>query len=302
MDESWPFRIGSKLPRRRSTEQTASDFIRKNCFDLQNSESETLDPEDFKDVFGGPPRSVILRQHSGDFSGCFYEEIFRTPEFKVPARKGRNLPSFQIPAPARGDNRLREGFYEDIFGSGEDRRSRSRSKSNSSSVLSSEDLSPLRPSIADDSGFISFGSKLRPIVIPSRQSAKSTFSREQSRQMSSNFTQSTRPSYMEFQFTEPGSHFGSSSPETINIGPGSYLSIKRSVDDLDLDSSFSEISSLDGRARIQEKASREQEEEEQEEAELLSSYVIEISSERKEEKEEAVAIDEAIAWAKETWI
>ncbi|XP_077221103.1 uncharacterized protein LOC143854870 [Tasmannia lanceolata] len=300
MDETWPVRIGSKLPRQRSTEQTTSDFMRKSCYDLRNSEPETLDPEDFNDVFGGPPRSVFLRQNSGNSSASFYDEIFRPAEFEVPARNGRNLPEFSIPA--RG--RQNEGFYDDIFGSGKDRRSRSRSKSNSSSVLSSEDLSPL---CSED--FSSFASKLRPILIPSRQSSKSTFSREQSRRVNS--TPSTRPSFMEFQFTEAHSseQFTTSqvgfsqcipSPETINLEPSSYQSLKTSVNNLDIDSPSSEISSLeldiDARAGIREKASQEKE---LEEAELLSSYVIEIRFDRKEDKEEAVAVDEAIAWAKE---
>ncbi|KAL6991551.1 hypothetical protein U1Q18_009663, partial [Sarracenia purpurea var. burkii] len=169
MDESWTMGMGvatrlkpkPSLPRRRSTEETSA---RRAVF---GAESEAPHPEDFSDVFGGPPRTVLLRQ----FSTCdlnrsptpFYEEIFRKPEAVVPARTGRNLPVFRIPA----SRERSQEFYSDIFGKEDDvRRSRSRSKSksksksksNSSSVLSSEELSPLP--VADDGSFWSFSSKL----------------------------------------------------------------------------------------------------------------------------------------------
>ncbi|OVA07082.1 hypothetical protein BVC80_5419g1 [Macleaya cordata] len=193
MDESWRMRMGSSnLPRRRSTEESSSDrMMRRNVFGLNcnNSDSESttlLDPENFNDVFGGPPRSIVSRQFSGDLitagnksnnNTTFYEEIFRSSEFVAQAKNnnnGRKLPGFRIPPRIGGGGggsgdgggfRRSDGFYDDIFGSdNEDRRSwRSElksnklnysksSKSNSSSVLSSEDLSPLRPSIAEDFG------------------------------------------------------------------------------------------------------------------------------------------------------
>ncbi|XP_058071542.1 uncharacterized protein LOC131220743 [Magnolia sinica] len=307
MDDSWHLRIGSDLARRKSTDP-GSDFSCPTRSSL--SESETLDPADFQDVFGGPPRSVFFRQHSGDFSSSFYDEIFRSAtESDAPARRGRNLPVFQIPA---APCRRNDGFYDDIFGSGEDRRSRSRSKSNSSSVLSSEDLSPLRPSGADDGGFASFASKLRPIIIPCRQSSSSStaMSNDQKKQGTAGVP-CTRTSFAEFQFAEPASderflksHFGFSqhmpSPETITVKPDSYPSVKITVDDLETDSPSSDISSVgpgpDARNKIQDQSMQESEEE----AEFIGSYVIEILSDRREEAaEEAVAIDEAIAWARE---
>jgi hypothetical protein len=165
MDDSWRMRMGMapSLPRRRSVEDTSS---RRSLF----GHAGTLDADDFADVFGGPPRSVLQRKFSGDFSNSngFYEEIFRKPDFVTPAtRGGRSLPAFRIPA--RSD-----GFYSDIFGSDDDRRrSRDRSqptskaKSNSSSALSSEELSPLRPAIGDDVALSSFASKLRYRTITS---------------------------------------------------------------------------------------------------------------------------------------
>lgn len=166
--------------RRRSTE----DFSHRRH---QSSESSLLDPDDFKDVFGGPPRTVISRQYftaGGDdylprsSSTSFYEEVFRPMEkigsVHVPVRRGRNLPEFRIPAEkgSRKSN-LFEGFYSDIFGWNEAEvtrsrtRSRSKSKNSSSSVLSSEDLSPLRSAIGGGGGNIGdrdvslFASKLR---------------------------------------------------------------------------------------------------------------------------------------------
>lgn len=184
MDESWRMRMGMpSLPRRRSTEDASSkQFIFSRGGGGGGEEAETLDPEDFADVFGGPPRSVLMRKFSGDFfknNGEFYGEVFRPPEFVTPADKdGRSLPAFRIPV--RGGGGGGGGFYGDIFGSEDDldRKSRersrpnskakSKSKSNSSSVLSSEDLSPLhRPVIGDDVALSSFVSKLRLVSVRS---------------------------------------------------------------------------------------------------------------------------------------
>ncbi|KAJ0884102.1 hypothetical protein HanPSC8_Chr10g0429471 [Helianthus annuus] len=71
MDESWRIRMGAtttataakqpnNLPPRRSPENTN----RNNG----GYGYETLYPEDFDDVFGGPPRSVLARQFSCDGS------------------------------------------------------------------------------------------------------------------------------------------------------------------------------------------------------------------------------------------
>lgn len=160
----------SNLPRRR---RSTEDITHR-----QSSEGSIMEPEDFKDVFGGPPRTVMSRQFSTSTDNdyfprySFYEEIFRPideinqnsgHDFSV--RSGRNLPEFRIPA-GRKSNRF-EGFYGDIFGWNEEevKRSRTRSKTSSSSVLSSEDLSPLRPAIGGgnlgDGDVSLFASKLR---------------------------------------------------------------------------------------------------------------------------------------------
>ncbi|KAJ4967159.1 hypothetical protein NE237_019008 [Protea cynaroides] len=104
--------------------------------------------------------------------GSFYEENFRLLESLVATKYGRSLPAFRIPSAWKGGVggfRRRDGFYDDIFGSNDDRRLRSLSKSetksklklNSLSVLSAEDLSPLPLPISEDVGFSSFTSKLR---------------------------------------------------------------------------------------------------------------------------------------------
>ncbi|MQL81703.1 hypothetical protein Taro_014169 [Colocasia esculenta] len=162
MDESWRIPIGSAVPRRRSTEQT------------RRLDVGDLDPDDFRDVFGGPPRTVLLRQFSGgDIASpsssssstasyfdrlhryhqsgssqrrpSFYEEVFRRqcPESHQ-AKIGRRLPDLTIPSATPGGRarRAEDDEFYDIFGWESERRSRTRSrqsKSNSSSVLSSED-------------------------------------------------------------------------------------------------------------------------------------------------------------------
>ncbi|XP_010275900.1 PREDICTED: uncharacterized protein LOC104610806 [Nelumbo nucifera] len=333
MDESWRMRMGFNVPRRRSTEETSADRLRRSYSGIGSSHSDTLDPEDFNDVFGGPPRTIFSRQFSGSFSNrvdYFYEEIFQSPEFVTPANRGRNLPVFRIPTSRRGTggagvgiSRRTDGFYDDIFGSDEDRRPRSRSKSkptsksksksNSSSVLSSEDLSPLRPSIAEDIVFSSFASKLRPINVRCQRNSPSAMIEEQQKKPGTSATPSTHLSYTDFQYTEQdftdtlkSSNFGFSrrvsSPETIvSVEPKSYQSIKVSVDDLETDSPSSVVSSLcqgpDAEARIQGKLF--QDEVEHEDEEIVSSYVIEITSDKREGTGDSVAIDEAIAWAKE---
>lgn len=95
------------------------------------------------------------------------------------------------------------------------------------------------------------------------------------------------------------------SPETISLDPNSYRSIKTPMDDLELNSPTSVVSSLC--QDVEAKASKIQddrfgeEEMEQVEDEVMSSYVIEINVDNREGTEEALGVDEAIAWAKETF-
>lgn len=283
------------FPSRKSTESNPS--IKASLF-FNGCAAQTLDTaDDFSDVFGGPPRSVLTRNFSGDFTrstGAFYEEMFHPPDFVAPAPKGgKSLPAFRIPA-------KNEGFYSDIFASEADdlRRSRDRSrsnskaKSNSSSVLSSEELSPA----GEDAALSSFASKLRPINVACKwnsneqrnQGHMPPFPCNQfaENEYSSNF----RGSYNDFSGQ-------ACSPETISLDPNSFPSIRVSRDDLELNSPASPASSL-----CQEPEARPDTATEDEEDEVMSSYVIEINSDcYRQVTNEAVSIDEAIAWAKEKY-
>ncbi|XP_061350445.1 uncharacterized protein LOC133295616 isoform X2 [Gastrolobium bilobum] len=316
MDESWRMRIGltSGLPRRRSMEDRLSSRSRRSVFAGSGaSESETLDPHDFADVFGGPPRSLLVHKFSR--SSSFYEEIFRPPEFTspAPAKGGRSLPVFRIPA-------KNQGFYSDIFGSDDDRRSRERSgrqsqgksKSNSSSALSSEDLSPLRPANGDDVVLSAFVSKLRPINVPCRWNSSTMMPEEHPIKQGRSLFPCNGHSFDihceddEYRENFKSSHLGFSrrvsSPETISLESNSYQSIKVSVDDWELNSPFSAVSGLcqehDAKSSVHDHVHPELVIE-MDDDEVMSSYVIEINSDLREGNCGSAAIDEAIAWAKE---
>lgn len=93
-------------------------------------------------------------------------------------------------------------------------------------------------------------------------------------------------------------------PETISVEPNSYGSIKVSIDDLELNSPSSAVSSVcqapEAKPRIpDDELLQGQETEQEDDDEVMSSYVIEITPDRREGTDEADALDEAIAWAKE---
>ncbi|KAF3449980.1 hypothetical protein FNV43_RR06059 [Rhamnella rubrinervis] len=323
MDESWRMRMGMPtpaLPRRHSTEHAPT---RRSLF---SDSEDALDPEDFADVFGGPPRSVLWRKPSGDFANSassFYEEIFRPPDFGNPSVSGgRSLSAFRIPV------RTSDGFYSDVFGSDDERRSRersrpnskakSKSKSNSSSVLSSEELSPLRPVFGDDVALSSFASKLRPINVPYRWNSITMMPTEEN--ISKKQTQfMENDDHSDNYFIRSSYNFGFSrrvsSPETISLEPNSYQSVKLSVDDFDhdhLNSPSSAVSSIYQETEAKSGIDHDdddhhhdvpeaQQEDDDDDDEVISSYVIEINSDYRDQGAvcDAVGIDEAIAWAKE---
>ncbi|KAI3965730.1 hypothetical protein MKX01_010687 [Papaver californicum] len=378
MDESWRMRMGlNNLPRRRSTEETSSDrLMRRNNNNNNNSriiigDSETssstttasLDPENFSDVFGGPPRSIISRQFSsGDLitgnlktnTATFYEEIFRSSEY---VDRSKNNGKKILPSKKK---KIDSGFYDDIFGSDdEDKRGskwkspsseysinkKKNMKTNSSSVLSWEgDLSPLRPSIAEDGVFFeTFTSKLRPVNIPGRRPyASSMLVDEQHKKgaasdypwinsnhenhnnqhdyimnvSNNNHNHNRMNSSTRFVFSH-----GISSPEAISIDPNSRTSSSFASNNVPKENSnpgespssvvslqreyyptFGHTLKATNRHHYQDYKMSPQEEEDHEEV-IRSSYVIEISPERKREtridRRESVGIDEAIAWAKE---
>ncbi|KAL0407513.1 UNVERIFIED_CONTAM: Auxilin-related protein 1 [Sesamum latifolium] len=154
-------------PPRRSTDDSTS-YLPHDPFN----------PQHFTDVFGGPPRTILSRQFSTNYPRSsssmpfFHQDIFQQQEKASPppvCRSGRSLPQFSIPSWKQWSgernqrNRQSDGFYNDVFGWDDESvvKSRSRSKT-SSSALSSEELSPLRPAVSDD-GYDSislFASKL----------------------------------------------------------------------------------------------------------------------------------------------
>ncbi|KAM7271269.1 hypothetical protein ACFE04_030483 [Oxalis oulophora] len=306
-----------------------------------NVSSTMLDVDDFCDVFGGPPRRMLAKKlFSGEFN--FYEEIFKLPEFGSPAtsKGGRSLTAFRIPArdvgfefnadvirtsspaPASEASSMVDGGS---YGGGYGWRSRNRSpgtsksKSNSSSALSSEELSPLRPVAGDDVSISSFASKLRPLNVPSRWDSPAKMP-EKRVQMPS--PPCNRPSFMDYQSAESDyadstfnktSCYGYtqhvSSPETITPQPESYHhSNKKSVDNLELNCPSTPASSLcqeplETKVGLDEH-NRYQEDDMESESddEIMSSYVIEITSNHcREGSAEELSIDEAIAWAKEKY-
>ncbi|XP_042520383.1 uncharacterized protein LOC122093901, partial [Macadamia integrifolia] len=197
----------------------------------------------------------------------------------------------------------------------DDRRSRSRSKSeksksksNSSSVLSSEDLSPLRPPIAvEDVGFSSI--QLRPINVPFRRNSSSVTPEEHQKSNGISAipnTQFTKKiSNESFRSTYSGFSRRVPSPETVTCEPISYQRTKMFVDTVEdtSDSPRSAISSIckepEGKlCTVLDKELDEQEEED----EVMSSYVIEISTTSDKMEETNGIVDEAIAWAREKFL
>ncbi|KAL9354596.1 hypothetical protein Peur_052566 [Populus x canadensis] len=95
-----------------------------------------------------------------------------------------------------------------------------------------------------------------------------------------------------------------SSPETISdLEPHSYRCLRVSLDDLELNSPSTPVSSLCHEPEAEKVGvqcnTMLEEEMEQDEDEVTSSYVIEKNSNHRGGTGKAVSIDEAIAWAKE---
>ncbi|MED6147876.1 hypothetical protein PIB30_047992 [Stylosanthes scabra] len=313
MDESWRMRMGftADLPRRRSMEERSSSRTWPSIFAGDSaSETETLDPDDFADVFGGPPRSLLA--HKLAKTSSFYEEIFRPSEFASQAlvKGGRSLPVFRIPAKS-------DAFYRGVFGSDDERKSRDRSrsqsmaksKSNSSSALSSEDLSPLRPAVGDDVALSVFASKLRPINVPCRWNSCIMMPEEhpikQGKPLFHCYDQSFEVQYQDieckgnFKSSQFGLSRKVSSPETISLGSNSCQTMK-ATDDFELSSPFSGVSGLCQEPdHVLPELVIETDDDDDDDDEVMSSYVIEVNSGTREEHCGSEAIDEAIAWAKE---
>ncbi|XP_016435663.2 uncharacterized protein LOC107761886 isoform X1 [Nicotiana tabacum] len=330
MDESWRIKMGMPFTTTTTTKTSLPSRLSMEATTRRRREisgDSELDPEDFSDVFGGPPRSVLQRQFSAcdDYtrpSNLSYDEMFRSQASMAPARCYRNFPEFKIPV-EKGGRRFDHGFYGDIFGCNEEeemmRRSRTRSgsksKASSSSALSSEDISPLRPAIGgecyDDISF--FATKLRPINVPTGwNSTRMMYEEYQGLQGTPVF--SCHPPYYntknehneDFRSNNLAFNQRNSSPESIGMNPISSSNHKVSTNAFELNSPSSIVSSSLCKEHDDSIACRDQhnmsqlETSEQDEDEIMSSYVIEVNPDYGEgSAEEENAVHEAIAWAKE---
>lgn len=174
MDESWRCTMGAVLPRQRSSDGQHG----------AGTGHQGLAPDDFRDVFGGPPRTVLLSSFYGDTAADYHAAAGHGGQYPHNYSYGGATDAF-----CRRDGRSKmppaavpteEGFFDDIFGARtrHAQRSRSRSKSTkSSSVVSSDEFGSGRSAFRSvatgggrgDAALSSFASKLRPIAIPSRR-------------------------------------------------------------------------------------------------------------------------------------
>ncbi|XP_047969188.1 J domain-containing protein required for chloroplast accumulation response 1-like [Salvia hispanica] len=245
----------------------------------------------FTDVFGGAPRSIF--SHHLSAASCFYDDIFWPTEKPASAaaqlvrRRGRNLPLFDIPSLQQvsidRSSRQRSGFFSDIFGWDATKMMswRSRSKTNSSSVLSSEELSPVRFPVSDDVSLLA--SKLRPINIKTKWD-----SHHKKQPLFSNMD-------CENEFLEK--LWGSKEiEENLDIEQMKFRVTEN--DDVQFNSPSSAISNAESCEIIDEEMEMEMEIKIDED-ELMSSYVIELDSCSRDTAYESTDVDEAIAWAKD---
>ncbi|KAI3800760.1 hypothetical protein L1987_28854 [Smallanthus sonchifolius] len=246
MDESW------RMPPRRSPEHA-------------NAYNQALHPDDFDDVFGDPPRTVLSRQFSveGRSTSFVFEDIFRksTRCTELGGRSDRTLPEFRIPESKTGRRLSEEEFYSDIFGNSRRSRSRSisqtnsnsKSKSNSSSILSSEDFSPFRPPVLDDDdvSFSSFAAKLRPINVSSKWNT--TKKMHEVQDSPCNFESFEGDYIHKFKGCYSGLSQRVSSPDITTFRPNTYTTVKESTEDLQVNSPASIASSLDVTPKIKRK-------------------------------------------------
>nr|XP_009394008.1 PREDICTED: uncharacterized protein LOC103979560 [Musa acuminata subsp. malaccensis] len=278
------------MMKRESWRKSAGSLAGKEA---RRNRKNSLDPDDFRDVFGGPPKSVLLRRFAGDLSAY---------------RRTRPSPlSDEVLQPSAGTRRTsvrtETGFYDDIFGSHGDLRSArgSRSKSSESpSILSSEHVSPSirgESTPADVVLSSSLAYKLRPIAAPRCHKSSSPLSAN-SREDHSNRSSITmqRPSRSFCNLFAQQSCF--SYRETSNL-EASFRG--RHEKPLRCDSSATEspasgMSSVifDHPLLAEAEAEAEAEDVMMEEEAAECSFSIEVGGHDMQE-----SIDEAIAWAKE---
>ncbi|KAG8385252.1 hypothetical protein BUALT_Bualt03G0022700 [Buddleja alternifolia] len=185
----------------------------------------------------------------------------------------------------------------------------------SSSVLSSEELSPLRHGISgdgDNEDVSYFASKLRPINVGSEWLSRRMAHEDHQRRHDTppfsgveaiyNTEKNCTDNLEKYPFEPSGRN---ASPETISMEPMSNNSFGVSTDDLELNSPSSPLSSvcqmdMDREQIDSEILSQDHAMEQEEEDDAMSySYVIEINSDYREAACESNGVDEAIAWVKE---
>ncbi|TYI24415.1 hypothetical protein ES332_A06G232600v1 [Gossypium tomentosum] len=298
MEEYWRMCVGVSItqnfPHRKPMENTG--FFHKNAAIFM------ADDHDFSDVFGGPPRSVLCRKFTDDLtqSASFYDDAFGPLDFSscYSIKGGRSLPAFRIPAKVEGL------FSTDIFGSDDDLRRSSweRTESDSSSVMSWEEMSCLRRPDGDDIGLSSyFAPKL------TWNSATMVTNQEPSKQQ-----QQMPPFPSTASFYNGNLHLENENRIDNPMKSSSLYRFKQTIKiSLADDSEFNSPSSLSSCfnqepetiARVQTNPFSEDEyDDDEDDEDGMSSYVIEINSDfRQSSSEEAVSIDEAIAWAKERY-
>ncbi|CAL4966895.1 unnamed protein product [Urochloa decumbens] len=166
MDESWRCTMGSVLPRQRSSDQQ-----------LAAGGHQSLAPDDFRDVYGGPPRTVLLRSFAGESASADYHSPAGHGQYMSYGGAGAAEAFCRRPyADGRAAAAVptEQGFFDDIFGARRHTRSRSRSMSKSSSAVSSDEFPagfcrPVATGGRADATLSSFTSRLRPVTIPSRR-------------------------------------------------------------------------------------------------------------------------------------
>ncbi|CAN6206929.1 unnamed protein product [Urochloa humidicola] len=167
MDESWRCTMGSVLPRQRSSDQQHGGAA---------AAGGHLAPDDFRDVYGGPPRTVLLRSFAGEAAADYHSPAGHGQYMSYGGGAGEAFcrrPYADGRAAAAVPTE--QGFFDDIFGARRHTRSRSRSMSKSSSAVSSDEFPaagfcrPVATGGRADATLSSFTSRLRPVTIPSRR-------------------------------------------------------------------------------------------------------------------------------------
>ncbi|XP_074274268.1 uncharacterized protein LOC141598425 [Silene latifolia] len=292
MDESWRMRMGTSNARNSRRGETG------------------LEPEDFEDVFGGPPRSLMARKLSADFSSSewFYQQVFKDSDTGGPlTQEGQRLPEFRIPEQRRSKTKAKSWM--------------SKSKSTSSSVLSFEELSPFRsPGLItggeDDVALSTFTSRLRPINVPYRWSSTTTSNMPTSKSKKRDLPAfgSNKSTYIDKNQLKGNEYiinnfiFGFPqalpSPEILvdnhpePQSPSSALSSHLQDQHAGNLTNFSYEESIS--YQKQHVKVDDDDHDDDEDEVMSSSYIIELNSHSTEaNNSEAIDIDEAIAWAKE---